>query len=1397
MFTTPSIRIRRKQAEEADASQSERKKQATGSVRPTWLAPLQQPEARKTQGSFGDGKAHVFGLDFATGENSRGDLFAASDAPEETDGGGEEEAELEHGQLRTLLRGDSHAVFAVSGFPEQVSEFLKAARIRAEPVSCGASAGAQFAYAASASTCLVWAYGSESYSSVYKLEMPPNSNGDKGAPVISLISDTTPGDVGVVACSSSGQLRYWDRVVFGLGGTLQYLSVDISPSLQNDACVRAVQAYTDLVIVATQRGKLFQVSLGDSTGLAVRTLSRSSGSGAGGMLERVSSFLGSSQPLGVAPSDSLVGIAAGARTEMRQSREILMLTRTRLLKWVVSRSHADRLLYSSDVSRVISHAVAQRFGEDVDATMLDVAATSSGDACILVAMQAAGTGQQARLAVAVFRSANSSTDPSIAALWPLEHTCDPHTISRSRLMLPNGGPGLFVVLPSAVTVLALPALASSSCPAFETSVSFRNSDAVVGFGAGADSSLEIVCSLSGILRMAIDGDSAQSQKPIGFGNNVLGHTEFSADAEPVDAADISDIDPAWPNPASQASRPAGGIASQTRAFIAQLEQAVFFDNPRSPLSFSIASHSSSGIDTALQAAVLQVSKSILDSSSRFIAGRLDTGAQLRERLRRAHAIIRVLSANGLVDRIDTSTRVRLSAAAEKLAAAVALWSHQNDLWARQHSSPATHLLSNAADAFLEARGLRSRDALRELLQHHTCSVGDLVVFLHGRVPALRRALDVSERGAHDSRLVEFEASRIAIVAMLAAFRYRFRHSDLYALASNCSEELWTASAEIADILSERLENIYALCRDLSSRHCAPIYERMQMAVLPGDTNHDGTDVSISDEAVCIDYSQSAPSELAAVLPADDDPYVSDMALLRDCLNIVGPLANLCFRSFVDRITFVETRSAPDAAALVRRYNTLRSRFLLGLVALGRVQMAFRLSEEYHDLTTLVVLVFAADAANAADCLRRYIDMFGSDFARALFAYYERRQAWASLLYTRDSAIDRLLKEFIDTSEHVSPHGPMAQIGWIHDIKLRDFGGAAAKLARAARDSDDTCQARTMLSLSKLSFVALEGLDSIAGGNEIKTSAYSRLEDALELCEVQDSLHRFMAELVESNQQGMQLAAKPTNKCNMEGGSSSGSDNCDAYDAAMLTTSPELRHSRPALYATYCDFLRRLLASRVASTEEMLDALTFPDNIPNTNEHFVNERYCLAVDILSRSGSNLTKHAQRAALRSIWRRVFISDDWKAIHLRLSTPNTTDIALRSELIATNLYHTLRQCLVLRELPHPECYVMPADAFVTADDLEYFADNRFCLQLKDSVEGTTIDTIIGEYKLEDKDLSLAINNGLVGYYEEMFRIVAEDAKDAHRQREGKPDCGMSDDLENKGVEDEYENDVNMDSE
>ncbi|KAJ1888894.1 hypothetical protein LPJ66_008333 [Kickxella alabastrina] len=1301
MLTSPSVRASQRRQAEGTVDDA-RKKQATGARRPAWLAPLEQQQQQQT----------------------------GQHAAEHIDADDSDGSESTHSSV--LLQGDRHAVYASGALPDEAAALVAAARACGAAVASGASE--HFAFVATAAECVVWSLARSALGSgVHRLEMP---GGGGEAPVVVLIGGGA-GDVGVLACSGGGRLRLWARVVFGLGGAARFRAADLGDGLRGDVCERALLVHGDLAVVATRRGRLFQVALGGGE-LHARQLSRSAEAG-GSLLGAVAALLGGgSGGSGGSGGDALVGLAAGARTELRQSREVLLLTRTRLVKWVVSRAHGDRLLFSADVARTLRQAAAARFGADADVELLDVAATHAGDVCVLVALH---TARRSMAALALLSAPHVSAEPAVAALWPLATALD---TSSLRLALPAGGPALFVVAPRAVVVGVLPPAAGAARLALEAAVCFRG--AVLGFGAGADAALALVCegAGAGVLRVAADVAARQA----------------GADAAPAREGAEADELPGeqWPRPATRAGSSADSLAAQTRALTAQLEQAVFFGSDSSPLAFAIAS-SAPGEDAALQAAALHVSRSVLDGSSRLVADRLDLGAHLRERLRRAHAVMRVLAANGLAAKVSAAARAQLCAAAEQLAAASALWAHQNAAWAQQLPSAAAQqlpsaaaqLLPSAAAAFLEARGLRARDALRELLRHHTAALGALLAFVHGREPALRRALEASERGAGESRLVAYEASRIVAAALHAALRYRFAHAELYAVPADLAPEHWTAAAPVVDLLEARLEATYALCRDLSARHCAAIHERIERAALPGDDAADGSRLSVFDDAVSASFAGEAGSDAEPDdLASDDDPYASPAALLRDCVNLMGPLANLCFRAFLDRIASLRRAQSPGADAMCRRYDAVRPRFLLSLVPLARAPVAFRLAEEYCDLATLVALVFATDAANAAEHLRNYVGQFGAAFGRTLLAYYERRRAWASLLYTQDSAFDAWLKDYIDEREQEVPHGPMAQIGWVHDVKVGDFGAAAGKLARAALDSDEVSQTRTLLSLSKLAFVIADAASSDQSdsgtGDRLASEARTRLEDVLELCEVQESLQGFVAQVAAV---ALPLGAEDAIERS-------------ALDAAMRTTTPELRHERPALYTAYCDLLTRSLGGRTLDIEDILDLLTFPDNI-TVDSDLMRDRHCLAVDILSRTNHTIPASARNAALRTIWRRVFISDNWAVLQPVLSAPNVPDKLLRSNLRATELYHILRSCLAVRELPYPDCFISPTEAFALDEDLEHFDDNKNIASADNGPPSPSASRVLllsGDYIVENNRLQGAVEHGLSRYFDEIMRMVADES-------------------------------------
>ncbi|KAI9505597.1 hypothetical protein BX070DRAFT_220368 [Coemansia spiralis] len=1187
---------------------------------------------------------------------SRNDAFRPGGRIEESDNA-----------MHTLLQGDKHAVFEIAGFPEQVRKQLGSIDLRNVPLTVGLNAESKFAFVATPTTCFVWSYvyNRTSMNSVYRLAMPDPD-------IVALVAASEKqSDVGLLACSATGQIRYWDRVVFGLGGTERFFNKDLAISDSTDRCCQIIEIYSGLFVIATSKGHLYQVSLQNTQGaieLDTRLLSKNSGTKIG-MLSRVSSLLGGSAyssgtaaAATVGAGDALVGLARGGRTEIRHSCELLVLTRERLLKWVVSRTQPEIFMYSMDISHSLGDLVAQKVGADAEIIIFDVAATRSNDICLLIGLQLPQRPEELQMGISVFRSSQVSTEPEVLGLWLLNHVwAEPLSqegMERPRLVLPEGGPAMYVVSRKTVITSIIP----TSGIAFEEAIFFRDDDFILGFSTisrpphhlsqeQSESSLVLSCLNAGLLRVTTNTGRVFS-------------IAASVDSE-LDVANTGDTDnephmaSGWPSSGTLVSRPSS-IDNIERGFKNQIEQAVFFgmDNSYNPISFAITSQAS-GVDSSLESAALRVSKSIVNNTSHFIADRLDLGAHLKERLRRAHSVMQFVAGNDLADKISYSARVQLCANTEKLAAASALWEYQNDIWAKKHSA-ASQLMANLISSFLESIGLQSKDPLRVFFKQHVAAIGDMLVYMHRNLAALRRALEDSESGMRDTN----------------PFGYRFQNGQFDTSFSDTTPtkptqaENWTEHTSIVELL---------LCRDISGRNCASIYERIKSTSLPGDEHTSENEQKLHTN---ISSSSAAISD-GAKNDNTDDPYVSSLALLYSTINQMGPLANLCFRVLVDRVT------------LARRYDMMRSRYLLCLVPLGRAPIAF---------PSLIVLH-----------LRNY-------FADALLA-------WASLLYAQDEHFDRT-------------------IGWIHDIKMNDFGAAATKLARAGR-------ARTMLSLSKLAFVVVESNDTIQ--DEAIAKAHTRLEDALEMCEYFTALIR-----ASKNHSREQLWRRRDDI----------NDRKASLDVAMLTTTPECRHNFPALYTVYGELIRRVWNGRTLSAEDLLDQINAETETASgeSTEH-------LAVDILS-------QQTREAALRTIWRRVFLSDDWCS--------NIPDNVLRSELSNTLLYTMLKSCYLMRELAHPDCC-----------DLEYLVETRLGPQFAQKhlepaqwrpLSTTTSTALTKDYNEEDRRLRAAIDSGLNGYYTEILRItdLTTFGKDEHEYEEHSDTISIASD----NVDDGSDDDVAMDS-
>ncbi|KAJ1669797.1 hypothetical protein EV182_008590, partial [Spiromyces aspiralis] len=152
------------------------------------------------------------------------------------------------GYPRTLLKTNEHSATAISDYPVQVRAALDAIDFSQVTVNLEIDPLGKFAAVVTPTACYVWSYAlGSAVTNVFELPLPdPADATSYDTPLVSLIpadedSQSSDLDVGVMVCSPDGQLRYWERVAFGLGGVERFLTLDL-PVPESDVCCSLVKA---------------------------------------------------------------------------------------------------------------------------------------------------------------------------------------------------------------------------------------------------------------------------------------------------------------------------------------------------------------------------------------------------------------------------------------------------------------------------------------------------------------------------------------------------------------------------------------------------------------------------------------------------------------------------------------------------------------------------------------------------------------------------------------------------------------------------------------------------------------------------------------------------------------------------------------------------------------------------------------------------------------------------------------------------------------------------------------------------------------------------------------------------------------------------------------------------
>ncbi|KAJ6630853.1 hypothetical protein B0H10DRAFT_2160229 [Mycena sp. CBHHK59/15] len=396
------------------------------------------------------------------------------------------------------------------------------------------------------------------------------------------------------------------------------------------------------------------------------------------------------------------------------------------------------------------------------------------------------------------------------------------------------------------------------------------------------------------------------------------------------------------------------------------------------------------------------------------------------------------------------------------------------------------------------------------------------------------------------------------------------------------------------------------------------------------------------------YSNSQLPELSTVL----------FACIQESLDWLGsPTAAV--RAGIDR----------DRDELKQKFDLLRPDILETLRRNGHASAAFTLAEKYRDLSSLAALchqdeVYPSHKNPNALRIQTYIDRFKEEFTTELYRWYiQHTSGELRVMFSQEDVQSNYMDRFF-------PAHPNPSISWIHDLGQRRYGAAADALLTESGVATQLNAKHLMLSIGKLSHLAqLQEAETA-----VDESVLDSFHNDLDFVSVHQALIEEFKPVLDSLRGRQSLEAQ--------------------IDAIVQSEASRLSDQK-ALALLFKDLVRQLLQGNALSMEDAVDVLTLKDNITTV------EDYTTALHLLARV-QNLPEARRMSAFRSVWRRIYIHDDWDAIR---RTANVSDLELNERFQNTALYSTLSVVLSMENPPEgydtsPDVALMiPTEAEITS--------------------------------------------------------------------------------------------------
>ncbi|GAA5966313.1 hypothetical protein JCM3765_005253 [Sporobolomyces pararoseus] len=1191
------------------------------------------------------------------------------------------------GQDKVLVKDESYIVTERKGLPVEIQQAISLADPYTQPVKAVLDPTTGFALLVTNEYCLVWNWSQTSPSSTtYVFPLPsvgPLPSALKAhsplsfaclVPSSTSTSSSLQREPGLLVLSPTGQLRLWDTVSLSLSGVDRYKSA-LLPGFESQSheLVRSLQLLSPTCYLATStsNSKIYIVTinnLGGRTELSTRVLEKSVG-WASSILSSVFGGSGggrSSTSRGTINSRAgILSLAISQQDAVGGEKQVFAVMEKTAQVWNVSSGGSGERLVGAEVdifAGILEALEGRKVGNEQWAInegkveIIDSGVTSKGELAVLVSHVTGQTGQGFQsYAIVLLNVVGTIVEVSSITRLNYQSRPDPRPLSTPKLSL-SSTETAFVVFADAVVIVSI----ASDSP-FEENFPLRhNTNRFIGISlpsrassSATSTSLSLLTSTSSLLNITVTPPASPLPLSITNTSETYKTRKLKSKIEHAIYFGITS--------ASRTSNKKNRMNEDGEGAGGGEEENLFkFDLQKD-------------YQGDLAVAVEGVSQDLLASASPNLPVILDLRAQLADRSHRARALIEYIQDNGLVGKLPQSTRRKLSWDAERIAAAGALWSHQNARLGEQN------VLSESILTFMDEIGEGfGEDPLRLFFRSKLSSLGKVVE----QVSKQAKAVVSSSTSSEVKTPVLHEANQVAILVFSAIARHRQETVDLYALdSSSLPTEAWSSRAPLLEGLQWHFEATHSLLservRDFGAHAGRNGFSQQQNASRGGQQHQE--------------------------------------AMQEELRKQMTMLAEFLFSAIEERLLHLQTLQGdgptqPETRTLNERYLVLRPKFIKTLVSIDKVPAAFELAERHEDFRSLVELSTDAKHGSISQ-VRSFLDEYGADFAFPLYEYYLEKGQTRALLEP-DEAHRPLLTAFLDVTSNT-------RLSWINDVAVSRYEHANKALIVEAAGEQSLAQKKILYSLGKLAQVAQVTKETLE--SEGVQRAIEAVDDNLDLVNSQQGLRTLFNTLLSQSETQSPLP--------------------EQGELVATRVAPALS-DRPTFAKIYSTLSARLLAGTAVTPEELIDLHTLKENVNEKSGDFAS-----ALDVLVRA-KDLPQARKQLALESIWRRVYIQDDWAALR---SATGMRDEEMAGALRNTAFYSTLANASGSN---HPQSlYLEPLQS-------QSSATLPLLAALHPTVSQSDLELLLSDYEVENQRLGSAVKqDGLEQFAKEIVRLLRTD--------------------------------------